>query len=104
MGTLEKAIGELGQTLRTVSTLSAQTLAMTGQLGGDGGEPINVAAEGLAESDSTKSYMIKKGDEDVQEAHRAATSVRPSMTTGVSGSGALSAEAKSKDEMDQARR
>lgn len=102
MSTLEKAVGELGQAMRAISSVSAQTLAATGLLGGST-EPV-LDLEGAGDGDG-KSYMFKKGDEDLQEAHRQAAAARPSTATshGPSGGGALSAEAKSRQEMDAAR-
>mmetsp|Transcript_29287 Transcript_29287/g.66142 ORF Transcript_29287/g.66142 Transcript_29287/m.66142 type:complete len:278 (+) Transcript_29287:77-910(+) len=94
MAALEKTAGELKQVLTTVNSLTGRAL-VGGNVRSDFTDEIVVQGE-----DSGKSYLIKKGDEEMQEAHRAAAQMRPSCT---SGSGSLSVEAKTKEEMDQAR-
>jgi len=94
MAALEKMAGELKQVLTTVNSLTGRAL-VGGNVRSDFTDEIVVQGE-----DSGKSYLIKKGDEEMQEAHRAAAQMRPSCTT---GSGSLSVEAKTKAEMDQAR-
>jgi len=96
LGSLEKSVGELSQTLSAAHSMLGRGLAAAGVVGGD-----------LPESDVTlgasmddKTFMVKKGDEELQAAHRAAAVVRP-----VSGSGAAGGPlgSKSKEEMEKAR-
>mmetsp|Transcript_5673 Transcript_5673/g.13326 ORF Transcript_5673/g.13326 Transcript_5673/m.13326 type:complete len:284 (-) Transcript_5673:173-1024(-) len=103
MGTLEKAVGELGQAMRAISTMSGQTLAAAGLLSAD-----NLSAMPMMEDSAEgKSYMIRKADEDLAEAHRAAAAARPSTSSSHGPSEATLSSggaAKSKEEMDAARR
>lgn len=101
MGKLERSIGEIGHALRSVATLSSQTLAATGLLAGDV-EPSQLP-DVSAEADSARSFMVKQASEDVAEAHRAAQQLRPGTGVGHEG-GVLSTEAKSKEEMEAARK
>jgi len=97
VASLEKAVGNLGQTLQTVHALSGRVLD------GCGGAQAQVPESAEPPEEAPKSYLIKKGDEDVQEQYRALQQARPSQTGGSVGGGALATSAKSKDEMDQAR-
>jgi len=101
IGSLERALGDLGQTMQAISALSSRSLE------GLGGTQDGAAAEAAASGDAeaTRSFLVKKGDEDVQEQYRALAQARPTLASGVSAAGGtLNAEAKTKDEMDQARR
>lgn len=102
IGTLEKTIGEFTQTLRAAHTLTGQALQSI-ELGipCDAGQ-LFTSYEHVMDGDASKSYLIKRGDEDLQEAHRATVQPRPVSSSGAAG-GALSAQARTKEEMDQAR-
>jgi len=98
LGTLEKTVAELGQTMQAVHALTGRSLDGLGVDKADGSAPL------MEEEFATKSYLHKKGDEELQEQHRAAAQVRPVQVSGGSTGGSLDAPAKTKEEMDQARR
>merc|ERR1712048_1540618 len=89
--------------LQTVHTLTGRTLE------GGGGSPVSLVSQVpetifvQAQEEETKSFLVKKGDEELQEAFRAANEKRPTHVSGGSSGGALASSAKTKDEMDQAR-
>merc|ERR1719491_2048720 len=81
-------------------------MASTGLLAGDMNMPTHMV---MADEDSegkpaTQSYMLKKADADVAEAHERAKEARPSTVGSTNAGGALSGEAKTREEMDAARR
>merc|ERR1719188_829511 len=72
------------------------------KISGNASEQSSPDAHPGSQQESSRSFLIKKGDADVQEMHRAASSQRPS--AGVSNSGGtLSSSALSKEEMMKAR-
>merc|ERR1712038_1811986 len=90
-------MGEFAQTLSAVNALTSRAL--------EGAGVSDVADSSGQAQEVTRSYLVKRGDEDVQDQYRATSQVRPSHGTGISTTGgALTASAKTKDEMDQARR
>lgn len=106
IGALEKHREDLGQTLRAVNSLTGRSLAAAGLLSTDDMPTTQIVDASGDGEPRGQSYMIKKGDEDVQEAHRAAAQMRPTTTSGgtTGGGGALSGQAKTREEMEQARR
>mmetsp|Transcript_15433 Transcript_15433/g.42431 ORF Transcript_15433/g.42431 Transcript_15433/m.42431 type:complete len:301 (-) Transcript_15433:67-969(-) len=93
IGSLERVVEELRQTVQAVHSMLGRTV----QRFGGPEQPLQLQGE-----DGPKSFLVKKGDEDVQEAHRSAAQVRPTVVS--SSAEPLSAEAKTKEEMNQARR
>jgi len=99
LGTLEKTVAELGQTMQAVHSLTGRSLNGLGVTdSADGSTPQT------EEEFATKSYLHKRGDEELQEQHRTAAQVRPVQVSGGSTGGSLDASARTKEEMDQARR
>mmetsp|Transcript_36692 Transcript_36692/g.80430 ORF Transcript_36692/g.80430 Transcript_36692/m.80430 type:complete len:244 (+) Transcript_36692:100-831(+) len=84
LSSLEKNSEEMGQALRAVCALSGRTLQGLG-LGGNEGE-----AWQLPELAGTKSFLVKKGDAEIQEAMRAAAQQKPAVVaSGGAAGGAL---------------
>mmetsp|Transcript_123953 Transcript_123953/g.246788 ORF Transcript_123953/g.246788 Transcript_123953/m.246788 type:complete len:395 (+) Transcript_123953:48-1232(+) len=105
MNRLEETVAHLGRGLQLVHAVSG------GALGAAPGGPEMPSADShpAYRDDTTKSFLIKKGDAEVQELHRLAN--QPELKRQISGSspsstgggGALSSESKSKEEMARAR-
>lgn len=103
MGALERSLGEVGQALIAVHQISGQMLPHLGVGAAAEGSSASAAPALLgASEEGTKSYLMKKGDADVQQAYQALSQQRP--TNNSSTSGVLSTAATTKEEMDQARR
>lgn len=110
---LEGGLGEMGQVMEMMHILSGRALhAFGAQTGGEeqGGIP-RMQAPRQQQEEVPRSFMVKKGDADVQEMHRAAAAQRPSQlarqTSGGSSAGGTLSHAStpmSKEEMDKARR
>lgn len=99
LGSLEKTVAELGQTMQAVHVLTGRSLDGLGVADKtDGSPPL------MEEEFATKSYLHKKGDEELQEQHRAVAQARPVQVSGGSTGGSVDTPAKTKEEMDQARR
>jgi len=106
MHRLEETVAHLGRGLQLVHAISG------GAIGASPGGPEMPSpdAHPAFRDDTTRSFMVKKGDAEVQEMHRLANQPElkrqisgnnsPSST---SGGGALSSESKSKEEMAKAR-
>mmetsp|Transcript_6698 Transcript_6698/g.18370 ORF Transcript_6698/g.18370 Transcript_6698/m.18370 type:complete len:458 (-) Transcript_6698:267-1640(-) len=102
----EVAVGEAGHALQMVNMLSAHTLRSMSDI--LQGLPPGHAQGSSGREESTKSYLIKKGDADIQEAHRQAALQRPSpqgSRASGNGGGMLSSSSTpmTKEEMDRAR-
>eukprot|EP00928_Gymnodinium_smaydae_P032024 TRINITY_DN23312_c0_g1_i1.p1 TRINITY_DN23312_c0_g1~~TRINITY_DN23312_c0_g1_i1.p1 ORF type:complete len:427 (+),score=102.83 TRINITY_DN23312_c0_g1_i1:79-1281(+) len=95
---LEGVVSEFGKALHIVNMISANSLRGVGL-------PAGNSQEGGSHEDSGRSFLIKKGDADVQELHRAASTPTRPQSSSISGSGSLSSAAKpmTKEEMDKAR-
>eukprot|EP00927_Polykrikos_kofoidii_P055156 TRINITY_DN49444_c0_g1_i1.p1 TRINITY_DN49444_c0_g1~~TRINITY_DN49444_c0_g1_i1.p1 ORF type:complete len:290 (-),score=68.61 TRINITY_DN49444_c0_g1_i1:108-977(-) len=99
LGALEKSSADMGATLRAINLMSGR--GMTSIVGGlPGADPVDMD---VAANDGPRSFLHKKGDEDVQELHRVAAQQRPTGGSSSAG-GALSAVEKTKEEMDAARK
>jgi hypothetical protein len=100
---LEGAIKEFGQALQMVNVISATSLR-----GGMGNLSSELGAESSPKSPSEeggRSFLLKKGDADLQELHQKAASASPMIrtTSGTTGGGTLSSTPMSKEDMDKAR-
>jgi hypothetical protein len=101
MRVLEEAVKEFSQALQMVNVISA-----TGLRGGMGELGIDTSPKSQQE-EGGRSFLIKKGDADLQELHQKAASATPMArtTSGTTGGGALSTSSVplTKEEMDKAR-
>uniref|UniRef100_A0A7S2HUY5 Uncharacterized protein n=1 Tax=Zooxanthella nutricula TaxID=1333877 RepID=A0A7S2HUY5_9DINO len=100
MEKLESVIQEFGQALQMVNLISGSTLRDA--VGGRGGVEQSPDAH-PASRESTRSFLLKKGDAETQELHKAASALRPSGNCGGTGSLSSSAKPLTKEEMDKAR-
>lgn len=110
---LEGNLSEFGRALQLTHMLSGQVLQGFGGLSGDATQARSpVGGGGGREEEAPRSFLVKKGDAELQEEHRKAAAMRPSgltrQTSGGSSSngGALSTASTpmTKDEMDKARK
>jgi outer membrane biosynthesis protein TonB len=108
---LEGNLSEFGRALQLTHMLSGQVLQGFGGLSGDASQARSPVGGGGREEEAPKSFLVKKGDAELQEQHRLAAAMRPSGLTrqtsgGSSNGGALSTASTpmTKDEMDKARK
>jgi len=108
---LEGSLSEFGRALQLTHMLSGQVLQGFGGLSGDAGQARPPGGGGGREEEAPRSFLVKKGDAELQEQHRQAAAVRPSglsrqTSGGSSGGGALSTAGTpmTKEEMDRARK
>lgn len=111
------ALGEMGQALQMVNFVSARTLRNIGvaaQDAGAAGAGQAVPSQPAEREESTRSFLLKKGDADVQEMHRRANEPRLERSTSggsgtcnwggtASGSAGSAERPKTREEMDKAR-
>jgi hypothetical protein len=97
---IESAMNDSCQALMLVNHLSARVL----QGLNEGGHQLPAPASSKPTEDSTRSFLIKKGDVELQESHRATAAMKLTQSN-VSCGGTLSASSvpKSKEELDRAR-
>lgn len=97
---IESAMNDSCQALMLVNHLSARVL----QGLNEGGHQLPAPASPKPTEDSTRSFLIKKGDVELQESHRATAAMKLTQSN-VSCGGTLSASSvpKSKEELDRAR-
>jgi len=108
---VETECGEMRSMFEIMHMLSGRALQASGGLGGDEGGPLRLRkAAQSEEEETTRSFMVKKGDAELQEQHRLAASQRPSQLTrqtspGNPTGGTLSTASSpmSKEDMDKAR-
>mmetsp|Transcript_126751 Transcript_126751/g.247021 ORF Transcript_126751/g.247021 Transcript_126751/m.247021 type:complete len:279 (-) Transcript_126751:26-862(-) len=98
LGSLEKTVAELGQTMQAVHVLTGRSLNGLGV-----SDKVDGSTSLMEEECATKSYLHKRGDDELQEQHRSAAQVRPVQVSGGS-TGGSDTSAKTKEEMDQARK
>eukprot|EP00930_Biecheleria_cincta_P068370 TRINITY_DN5575_c0_g1_i2.p1 TRINITY_DN5575_c0_g1~~TRINITY_DN5575_c0_g1_i2.p1 ORF type:complete len:426 (+),score=134.59 TRINITY_DN5575_c0_g1_i2:56-1333(+) len=98
---LEGNFAEASQALMLLNHLSARALQGLGA-GGGGGLAGLVGSNGSAQEEAPRSFLVKKGDSDLQELHRQP----PVLKRGTSGGGTLSSASTpmSKEDMDKARK
>jgi len=114
IGALEKQIGDMGQTLQQVHMLTGSSLQgysdpsrmVSLEVASRHAQPL-MAAD--LDQEESQSFLVKKGDADVKEAHEKAVAqatAKPTIITGggTTGGGSDGAPVKSKEEMDAARR
>eukprot|EP00931_Biecheleriopsis_adriatica_P074910 TRINITY_DN48888_c0_g1_i1.p1 TRINITY_DN48888_c0_g1~~TRINITY_DN48888_c0_g1_i1.p1 ORF type:complete len:383 (+),score=105.75 TRINITY_DN48888_c0_g1_i1:58-1206(+) len=101
---LERALGESHQALLLLNHLSARALQGLGNAG-EGGLPAGSLLPSPEREEAPKSFMIKKGDCELQEAHRLAAQAKATKTPqgGYGGTLSSSASPMTKEEMDKAR-
>lgn len=110
MMVLEGAVNELGQALKMVHIVTAQTLQNhIAEASGSSGLIRQQSGEQQQSSESPKSYLVKRGDADIQEEYKrreaAAMNRQTSGGGGTCGGGALNAgqSPMSKEEMQKGR-
>jgi len=101
---LEGAVQDFAQALHMVNMVSVSTLREhLSKISGNASDQSSPDAHPASQQESTRSFLIKKGDADVQEMHRAAAALRPASGSTSSGGTLSSSTPLSKEEMMKAR-